>query len=216
MPSTAAPLADASGEASFAQDLDTAKRLAPSVAVPTDCHPPPLHTPRLMPNASRSYRSGTHQGLDFYCPRGSPAQAALDGRIVVAVGDYRDPSPADRAAVLGTAAALGATPAYTLVMLYGNYVVVDHGIIDGVGHVVSIYAHLDALAPPVRVGKAIKAGEPVGRIGNTGTSAAAVGDFSRGTHLHWEIHVDGRYLGAGLSESDTRAVYAALFEDASG
>ncbi len=135
---------------------------------------------------------------------------------MVAVGDYRDPSPADRAAVLGTAAALGTTPAYTLVMLYGNHVVVDHGIVDGVGHVVSLYAHLDARAPSVRVGKAIRAGEPVGRIGNTGTSSAAAGNRSRGARLHWEIHVDGRFLGAGLSEPDTRAIYAALFEYTDG
>lgn len=216
MPSTVAPLADASGEASLALDLEAASRLAPWVAVPTDCRPSPLHTPRLMPNAPREYRSGTHQGIDFYCQRGSPVRAVLDGRIVVAVGDYRDPSPADRAAVLETAAALGATPAYTLVMLYGNHVVVDHGIIDDVGHVVSLYAHLDALAAPVRVGKAVKAGELVGRIGNTGTSSAAAGNRSQGAHLHWEIHVDGRFLGAGLSEFDTRTVYAALFEDTSG
>ena len=35
-------------------------------------------------------------------------------------------------------------------------------------------------------------------------------------HLHWELHIDGHYLGTGLSGADTRAVYTALFAGASG
>ena len=34
--------------------------------------------------------------------------------------------------------------------------------------------------------------------------------------LHWELHIDGHYLGIGLSVADTRAVYTALFADAGG
>ena len=214
---TVAPLAGAASarrvELPLAQEA--ASQLAPLIVLPVDCQPPPLHAPNLLPNASRSYRSGTHQGVDFGCPRGRPVVAALDGRVVVAVGDYQDPSPGHRTAVLDTAASLGATPAYTLVMLYGNYVVIDHGIIDGVGHVVSIYAHLDALDPSVRISAPIEAGEPLGSVGNSGTRQAAAGNPNLQTHLHWELHVNGQYLGAGLSATDTRSVYATLFEHAS-
>ena len=35
-------------------------------------------------------------------------------------------------------------------------------------------------------------------------------------HLHWELHIDGHYLGIGLSGADTRAVYTALFTEAGG
>ena len=142
--------------------------------------------------------------------------AALDGRVVMAVGDFEDPPPQERSRLLDTASALGATPAYTLVMLYGNYVAVDHGIVDGVGHVMSLYAHLDALETGIRPGLWVEAGPRLGTIGNSGTYAGASGSTHAQLHLHWELHVDGHYLGIGLSGADTRAVYTALFADASG
>ena len=201
------------GPLTFEQALDTARRLAPELVLPVDCRPPPLDNPSLMPNAPRDYRSGTHRGVDLFCPRGHPIRAALDGHVVVAVGDYRDASPADLNDVLAIAAALGATPTFTSVMLNGNYVVVDHGIIDGVGHAASLYAHLEAVAPALRVGQPVRAGNVLGRVGNAGTTSAAAGNTNRSVHVHWELHINGRHLGEGLSRSDTRAVYAALFND---
>ena len=41
------------------------------------------------------------------------------------------------------------------------------------------------------------------------TTTAAVGH-------EWELHIDGHYLGIGLSDADTRAVYTDLFADAGG
>ena len=197
---------------SFDEALNVAERLSPEIVTPTDCEPPPLSRPSVLPNAARAYRSGIHQGVDLFCPTpGRTAVAALDGRVVVAVADFQDPSPQDRDRLLDTAAALGATPPYTLVMLYGNYVVIDHGILDGVGHVVSLYAHLDEVDPGTWIGKPVKAGQPVGTIGNTGTAAGARRSLHEGLHLHWELHIDGQYLGVGLSERHTRAVYTALF-----
>ena len=185
--------------------------------MPSDCEAVPLPWPSVLPNAPRAYRSGTHQGVDFGCPRiGQPAVAALDGRVVMAVGDFEDPPPQERSRLLDTASALGATPAYTLVMLYGNYVAVDHGIVDGVGHVMSLYAHLDELDTGIRPGLWVEAGQSLGTIGNTGTYAGASGSTHAQLHLHWELHIDGHYLGIGLSGADTRAVYTALFADAGG
>ena len=200
------------GPLAFEQALDTARRLAPELVLPVDCRPPPLDNPFLMPNAPRDYRSGTHGGVDLFCARGHPIRAALDGHVVVAAGDYEDASPTDLNDVLDIAAVLGTTPTFTLVMLYGNYVVVDHGIIDGVGHVASLYAHMEAVSPTLRVGQPVAAGDLLGRVGNTGTTSAAAGNANRSVHLHWELHINGRYLGEGLSRSDTRAVYAALFD----
>ena len=197
---------------SLERAVEVAARLAGDIVVPNSCEPPPLGDPTLLPNAVREYRSGTHQGVDFMCPeRGRAAVAALDGHVVVAVGDYENPSPADLDEVLATARRLRATPPYTLVMLYGNYVVVDHGIIDGVGHVVSIYAHLDALDAAIGVGRPVEAGQLLGWVGNSGTNTAAAGALDWSLHLHWELHVDDQYLGAGLSPSETRSVYAAVF-----
>ncbi len=197
--------------ASLDKALEAATRLSADIVVPSDCRPPPLSVPSLLPNARRPYRSGIHQGVDFGCPTlGHPVVAALAGRVVVAAGSFEDPAPQERNRLLATAAALGATPPYTLVMLYGNHVVVDHGVIGGVGHVVSLYAHLDRLETGIRAGLRVEAGQPLGTIGNTGTNAGALGS-TRGLHLHWELHIDGQYLGVGLPDADTRAVYTALF-----
>ncbi len=201
---------------SFERALEMATILAPDVSVPSDCLSPLPH-PALLPNSPRNYRSGIHQGADFRCfARGHPAVAALDGRVVVAVGNYDDPDPAERTRLLDIAAQLGATPPYTLLTLYGNYVVVDHGVIPDVGHVVSIYAHLEEVAPDVRVGRLVEAGHELGIIGNRGTHAAANGDFYDDPHLHWELHIDNQFLGAGLSTDETRAVYTALLGPTSG
>ena len=194
-----------------------AERLAANIVVPSDCEPVPLDRASALPNAPRPYRSGTHQGIDFGCPaRGHPAVAALAGRVVVAVGDFEDPTPLEWNQLLDTASAIGATPPYTLVMLYGNHMAVDHGIIDGVGHVVSLYAHLDGLEPGIRPGLSVEAGQRLGTIGNSGTRAGAAGAVHDQLHLHWELHIDGQYLGIGLSHDDTRAVYATLFGNVNG
>ncbi|MYE64830.1 MAG: M23 family metallopeptidase, partial [Acidimicrobiaceae bacterium] len=196
----------------FEEARAAAELLSAGIVVPSDCGPVPLDRTSALPNAPRPYRSGIHQGIDFWCPvLGHQAVAALAGRVVVAVGDFEDPTPLEWNQLLDTAAVLGTTPPYTLMMLYGNHVAVDHGIIDGVGHVVSLYAHLDGLEPGIRPGLRVEAGQPLGTIGNSGTRAGAAGAVHDQLHLHWELHIDGQYLGIGLSHEDTRAVYTALF-----
>lgn len=193
--------------------LAIAEALAPLTTSPSDCASP-LDNPDLLPNAPRAYRSGIHQGVDFQCfTLGRSAVAALDGRVVLAVGNYQDPDSDDRDELLGIAERLQATPPFTLLTLYGNFVVIDHGDFPFLGHVVTVYAHLHEVDPGIRVGQTIQAGQRVGEIGNRGTHAAANGDFYDDPHLHWEIHIDNLYLGAGLSTAETRAVYTTLFSE---
>ena len=201
---------------SFESALAIAAGLAPQTNYPSDCMSP-LPRPDLLPNAPRAYRFGIHQGVDFLCfSRGRHAVAALDGRVVLAVGDYQDPDPDDRDELLDVASALEATPPFTLLSLYGNYVVIDHGVFPFVGHVVTLYAHLHEVDPDIRVGQTIRAGQRVGEIGNRGTHAAANGDFYEDPHLHWELHIDNQFLGAGLNAEQTREVYTTLFSEALG
>ncbi len=198
----------------YEEALALAAALAPHTIYPSECNSP-LDNPDLMPNAPRAYRSGIHQGVDFQCfTLGRSAVAALDGRVVLAVGNYQDPDSDDRDELLGIAETLRATPPFTLLNLYGNFVVIDHGVFPYFGHVVTVYAHLHEVDPGIRVGERIQAGQRVGEIGNRGTHAAANGDFYVDPHLHWEIHINNLYLGAGLSAGQTREVYATLFSEA--
>jgi murein DD-endopeptidase MepM/ murein hydrolase activator NlpD len=189
-----------------------AAALAP-LQLPSDC-PLPLDDPVSLPNSTREYRAGVHGGIDFICgERGRTAVAALDGRVVLANAGFEDASPADRDALLEQARALGHTPPWTLAFLFGRFVVLDHGPIPGAGHVVTIYAHLDSIDRAVVPGALVSRGAPVGEIGNTGTeTGASGGDRPQSIHLHWELHVDDVFLGAGLDAATTAEVYRTLFD----
>lgn len=185
----------------------------PPLTLPTDCGLP-LDDPASLPNSPRDYRGGVHQGIDFICEEtGRQAVAALPGRVVIANNSFVDPTPAERDAVLQVANELGYTPPWTLAMLYGRHVVIDHGIIPGAGHTISIYAHFDRIDDAITPGAQIEAGTPLGVIGNTGTAPAASGaDDPRSLHLHWELHLDDAYLGAGLTSDQTRDLYEGIFQ----
>ncbi len=51
--------------------------------------------------------------------------------------------------------------------------------------VVMVYYHLREMSA-LKVGQAVKAGDPIGYMGSTGTST--------GAHLHWGIQVDGQWI----------------------
>ncbi len=51
---------------------------------------------------------------------------------------------------------------------YGKYVVLTHA--DPVGKIYTLYAHLAAIAPGLRAGRPVQAGQTIGRMGNTSSS----------------------------------------------
>lgn len=188
--------------------IAVADRLGPLVApAPGECPFP--EAADLLPNAPRRYRGGVHAGVDFGCPgRGFLARAALPGRVVMVQADFVEPNPADRDALLAEARTLGSTPPWTLAFLYGRFVVLDHGIVDGAGHVVSVYAHLDEVAS-LRPGSTVEAGTVLGAIGNRGTESGAQGTEGQ-IHLHWELYVGDQFFGEGLDAQGTLDVYRRL------
>ncbi|MDB4103002.1 M23 family metallopeptidase [Acidimicrobiales bacterium] len=194
------------------QQRAVAQALRDVIASPTDERCPLVLSSGSLPGAPRSYRNGTHRGIDFGCgDAGRSAHAITDGTVVYLVNDYDDPSVAEREALLQQAGLAGFTPHWTLVMLYGNVVVVDHGEIPGAGRVVTISAHLEEIDPLISLGDRVSQGQRLGELGNRGTNASAQG--IRGAadptlHLHWELFIDNWYLGSGLDTGTTIEVTA--------
>ncbi len=91
-----------------------------------------------------------HTGTDF--AGGSVIHAADDGRVLMTV--------------VSTA--------------YGNFTVIDHGMVDG-KRVTTAYAHQSRFL--VRPGQRVSKGDPIGIVGATG--------YATGPHLHFEVREDG-------------------------
>lgn len=197
------------------EQLAVAQALGAVVASPTDPQCPLSLGFGQLPGAARAYRNGTHQGIDFGCGAADRSAFAIaDGTVVYLVDDYQDPSVPEREALLQRAGIAGFTPHWTLLMLYGNVVIIDHGEIPGAGRVVTISAHLEEVDPAVSLGATVTQGQRLGELGNRGTNASALG--IRGAndpslHLHWELFIDNWYLGSGLDGvTVSRLISAAL------
>ncbi|GGI42792.1 hypothetical protein GCM10010988_40810 [Cnuibacter physcomitrellae] len=98
--------------------------------------------------------STNHKGVDFTPGQGSPISAIADGVV-------RLVQRSDQGGL-------------------GVYVVIDH-VIDG-QPVSSWYGHMLTGSPLVEEGQAVKVGQQIGSVGNTGVST--------GAHTHLEVHVN--------------------------
>jgi murein DD-endopeptidase MepM/ murein hydrolase activator NlpD len=154
--------------------------------------------PELLPNSPREYRAGWHEGIDFAADRGTPVRAAASGRVVRVDREFVDWDPAQQAAALEAALTLGYTPDDTLDRIRGRQVWVDHG-----RHVVTRYAHLDAVAD-LYVGQTVTRGEVIGAVGNSGFEEG-------GPHLHFEVRVGDDYLGDWLDGEELVRVLTRSF-----
>jgi murein DD-endopeptidase MepM/ murein hydrolase activator NlpD len=100
--------------------------------------------------------STNHQGLDFDPADGTPFNSVADGEVVEVNDDG----------------------------YLGKWVVIRHDI-DGLKFD-SLYAHMIRDSTGVEVGQQVKAGDYIGRVGNTGVVS--------GGHLHIAIIVDGVHI----------------------
>lgn len=154
--------------------------------------------PELLPNSAREYRAGWHEGIDFAADRGTPVRAAAAGTVVRVDREFVDWDPATLTAALEAAIALGYTPDETLDRIRGRQVWIDHG-----RHIVTRYAHLDAVAD-LFVGQAVTRGQVVGAVGSSGFEEG-------GPHLHFEVRISDDYLGDWLEgEELVRAITRAF------
>jgi len=101
------------------------------------------------------HRWKLHTGTDFGVPIGTPVHAAMDGVVLETLHNSA----------------------------YGNRVIVDHGLVNGV-YVVTTYNHLSRWT--VHRGQTVHRGELLAYSGNTG--------WTTGPHLHFEVLLDGRFV----------------------
>lgn len=170
------------------------------------------HDPKLLPNASRAYRGGTHEGVDFFhltggtiIARGEPVLNSCPGLVIRA--DHAWPEMTEDEYARVTAELKKGPNDGLLDRVRGRQVWVRGD--DGT---VFRYCHLDSVARGVRAGRRLAAGATLGTVGNTGTSDGSLGT-GLNCHLHFEIRPpEGGFLGEGLSAAEARKLYAAFFD----
>ena len=158
-----------------------------------------------LPAAPRQYRYGVHQGIDFYAwPGGvkvttsTEVRAAHDGVVIRADWDYVNPTKSQMDNWLATCREEGYTPEDALDGFRGRQVWLNHG--DGL---ITRYAHLSRIAAGLKVGDWVARGQVIGTVGNSGTPQSLY-DADGEIHLHFEIWLDGRYVGQYLSTVEIR------------
>lgn len=165
-----------------------------------------------MPNAPREYRSGVHEGVDFFTsyacveiPKGTQVLASADGTIIRADHDYRELSQKQIDDLVARSVAQGYTDEGALDQFRGRQVWIDHG-----GGIVTRYCHLAAIPPEIQDGTRVSQGQIIGYTGDSGTpNSASNPDFD--IHLHFEVRVGKTYLGKGLDPLATRNLYERVF-----
>lgn len=168
-----------------------------------------------LPGAPRAYRSGIHEGIDWYggytgvtITRSTPVVAAADGVVVRADRTYREMTKTERDRLLAECRRLGHTPAYILDRLRGRTVWVQHD-----SGLLTRYAHLSGVADGIDVGVRVKRGQVLGYVGNSGTSSGVAGT-DNDLHLHLDILVYGEPFWQYLKPEEIRAVLEAVFSPA--
>ncbi|WP_117237701.1 M23 family metallopeptidase [Thermus sediminis] len=155
--------------------------------------------PENLPNAPRPYRRGVSAGFVFRdgdacvpVVRGMGVVAAMAGEVVKVEADYQEPSPEAWRELLDRVRE-GASPE-EMDLLRGLEVWVRHP--DGR---TSVYAHLQAPYPGLRVGARVSRGDVLGYLGNTGLQGGA----PRLLFEVWEGQPDrSRFLFQGLGPEE--------------
>ncbi len=167
----------------------------------------------VFPGARRLYRHGVHEGLDFFNDRGhvamnTPVLAAGPGKIIRADANFSDMTRSTFNRVMNDCVVEHRTSDSNEDLFRGCQVWVDHG-----DNLITRYAHLNKINPNIKVGQTVRPGDLIGFVGVSGTGQNLPGR-TKYPHLHFEIWVDGKYLGYGLTPSETVGIFEDIFESA--
>jgi murein DD-endopeptidase MepM/ murein hydrolase activator NlpD len=166
----------------------------------------------VMPNAPREYRSGFSEGVDFYdgdvctaVERGLPVHALFTGIVIRADHDYDEITEMEASVYATRAEAQGFTDDEALDAFRGRQLWIDHG-----NGVVTRYASLESIAPSITVGVALRSGDVIGGVGESGTTEATTAPGTQ-IHLHIEVRIDDGFLGQQIDAGEVRGLYQRLF-----
>jgi len=166
------------------------------------------HNENFLPNARRSYRNGRHEGVDMFCEYGTPVMAAKNGYVLHISGCQKIPS-SFKSRLLEISKRLSETPPEILRVLHGRHLTIEHGMTHG-KWVVTVYSHLVRVAEGLAVGDFVRQGEIIGYVGSSGTDSEGV---KTGSHLHFEIRINGHYLGESMTPNEAGRLYRAILKD---
>jgi len=160
-----------------------------------------------LPGAPRHYRLGVHEGMDFYKAMGTPVQAIAAGVIIRADQAYVEATPRQFGLMRDSVFMAGYTPPDALDFYRGRQVwlQLDNG---WVAH----YAHLSAIAPDLKLGDRVIAGQILGGVGNSG-SPITQQDASADVHLHFELWLGDHYLGQFLHPIEIKEWLDIIFRE---
>jgi murein DD-endopeptidase MepM/ murein hydrolase activator NlpD len=167
---------------------------------------------QLMPNAARDYRSGIHEGVDFYdydncakISKGTAILAAKDGTVIRIDHDYQPLTEAQLLAADKRISEGHANDPDILDLFRGRQVWIDHG-----KGIVTRYAHTSDVAANIHVGDVVREGDIIAFVGDSGTPES-ISNPDTEEHLHFELRAGDQFLGQGLPPDDVRALYEHLF-----
>lgn len=151
-----------------------------------------------MPGAPRHYRLGIHEGADFYWQSGTLVRAVGPGTVIRATVNYITPTQQLFDTWYRTVQALGYTSPEAHDFYRGKQVWIEHE-----GGLISRYIHLSTIDPAIQAGVTVQPGQIIGAVGNSGSPLMLESPDSD-AHLHFELWLNGRYLGQFLRPIETR------------
>jgi len=170
----------------------------------------PSH-PGVFPGARRLYRFGVHEGVDLFSGSGktvvigTQARAVKAGSVMRTDANFSDMTARKYDQIMEECRRDHRTSDKNEDLFRGCQVWINHG-----SGLVTRYAHLSKTNTSLKLNEPISRGSLIGYVGVSGTGQNLPGR-AQYPHLHFEIRLDGKYLGYGLTPQETFWVYEDIF-----
>ncbi len=172
----------------------------------------------VFPGARRLYRFGIHEGMDFFLDPGSktkvtmgtPVRATDGGKVLRADANFKDMTYPQFNRVMNECYKEHRTSDRNEDLFRGCQVWIGHG-----NGLMTRYAHLSKINPVLKKDQLVSRGDLIAFVGVSGTGQNLPGR-TKYPHLHFEIWLNGKYLGWGLTPAETMGLYEDIFGNGAG